>query len=666
MKSFTKKLLRAAPRILSLVLVFLFLGTSVVSALPLEQEQLDAYTMHSEWYNKNFQACVGGQASGTAIRIVIDPGHSGESKQFPDPATKLNDYDYPNDNENEEAFYVSLKVKEQLVEKGYQVTLTKGNDIDAKGVDSVTDPKVIQGAKLYASLRERAEVANKVNADLALSVHDDHGKNFDTWAELYTQKTQKFGGKTLYRENEGGKDRLEFKDDKVAELSQQYGKIFETERSAAEGRPVNNTDVNFEGRAPISPGNIPMVELFSKVPWVYNEVGAAPKGQYLGKAKLDMYVKGLVNSVLKAKPATQQSGGNLSGKDNVQKVFNFLVGQGLTGMQAAAVIGNFMQESGDKVSPTAKNPSSGAWGIAQWLGGRQTTLFEYADTGKLPTDKPGDKPAPKRDRGDLGMQLDYFWWEITKGPEAAAYHALDHLKAADTIEKATEQWHDDFERSGKDEKNIAHRVDSAKKVLALYGKDAPTSGSATGDTTTVCDSSGAAAVDCDNKTDANGNLSQVRQNVVCIMQAEYALWKDKKLKPGKDFHKYSQGRTEAWCADFVSWVYNQAGHPVTGNSKEWNRSGVIQLAEIGQEKKNGFTFHSPGGYTPKPGDIIIWAVREHTSMVSDVKDADNFTIIGGNQDGGGGGPTASSVTSYPVNKYKVYGEQKITGFVSPD
>jgi len=93
---------------------------------------------------------------------------------------------------------------------------------------------------------------------------------------------------------------------------------------------------------------------------------------------------------------------------------------------------------------------------------------------------------------------------------------------------------------------------------------------------------------------------------------------------------------------------------------------VIQLAEIGKQKKNGFAFHAPSGYAPKPGDIIIWSGSEHVSMVSDVKDANTFTIIGGNQDGGGGGPTASSVTSYEVSKGRAYGGQVITGFVSPD
>lgn len=650
-----------------LLMVLVFLGTSSAAAAPLTEEQGVAYSTGTAWYNRDFQACVGGQASGTAIKIVIDPGHSGTAKGVTDPTTGLYDYDYPVDNESDEDFYVSLKAKQQLVAAGYQVTLTKGDDISPNDVTSVTDPKVKKGAALSATFRERAEVANKINADLAFSVHDDHTQPWGSWAQLYTQKTANSGGETLYRENEGGGSHTTFKDDKVAALSQQYGKAFDTERAAAEGRAVDNTDANFAGRAPISPGTIPMVMLFSKVPWVYNEVGAGPAGQYLSQDKLDAYVKGLVNSVKKAKPATQQSGSNLSGKDNVQKVFNFFVGKGLNGLQAAAIIGNLEQESGDKVSPTAVNSSSGAYGIAQWLGGRKDTLFNYADTGKLPTDKDSDKPAPKRDKSDLGLQLDYFWWEVTKGPEVAGFHALDHLKAADTIEKATEGWHDDFERSAKDEANIPHRIEQAKKVLALYGKDAPTSGSATGDSTTVCDDSGTAAIDCQNIGDGNaGNLSQVRQNIVCIMKAEYGLWKDGKIKRGTDFHKYSQGRDENWCADFVSWVYKQAGHPVTGNSEDWNRPAVVQLSAIGQKQEHGFAFHNPDGYTPKPGDIIIWDTGEHTNMVSDVKDANNFTIIGGNQDSGGNGFTNSGVTSYDVNKGGVYGGQRITGFVSPD
>lgn len=69
----------------------------------------------------------------------------------------------------------------------------------------------------------------------------------------------------------------------------------------------------------------------------------------------------------------------LSGDDNRQKIFNFLISKGLTNEQAAGVLGNIQQESG--FSPTRQSESakfgSGAWGLAQWLSGRKSSLLKH-------------------------------------------------------------------------------------------------------------------------------------------------------------------------------------------------------------------------------------------------------------------------------------------------
>lgn len=168
---------------------------------------------------------------------------------------------------------------------------------------------------------------------------------------------------------------------------------------------------------------------------------------------------------------------------------------------------------------------------------------------------------------------------------------------------------------------------------------------------------------------SNGNCSNaingtVREKVVAIAKQELSLWESGQLTPGTSFHKYSQGRNENWCADFVSWVYNQAGYPLK-DTKEGNVPGVITIKEIG-EAGGKFNFHPVGsGYVPKPGDIVVQKTNaSHVNIVVAVE-GDIITVIGGNQGGSGdmnGYYARSKVTTYKMS----ITHEKNTGFVSPD
>lgn len=105
----------------------------------------------------------------------------------------------------------------------------------------------------------------------------------------------------------------------------------------------------------------------------------------------------------------------LTGNDNYQKAFNFFVGKGLTDVQAAAIIGNLMQES--HVNPNDVNPTSGAYGIAQWLGGRLTNLKNFAQ-------------ERNQDVSSLAVQLDFLWKELTSSYQTTV---LNPVKATDDL-----------------------------------------------------------------------------------------------------------------------------------------------------------------------------------------------------------------------------------------
>ncbi|GAA3627651.1 hypothetical protein GCM10022236_32460 [Microlunatus ginsengisoli] len=223
--------------------------------------------------------------------IVIDPGHSGRSIRSR-TTNGLLDFDYPNQPEMTEVFDISSCVADGLRADGYRVILTK-----RRASDSV-------------SLTERAEIANRAKADLAISVHDDHGQG-PAFQATYSQRGVSSNGHypTMYRGT--GARRTVFDQPKVAKASDRAAKIIARERAAAQGRPVGVRQNSFDGRAPLEPGNLALVELLADVPWVYNEMGALTGGSTTKRLSLAAetgYAKGLLDGVEAAVPIPGRSG----------------------------------------------------------------------------------------------------------------------------------------------------------------------------------------------------------------------------------------------------------------------------------------------------------------------------------------------------------------------
>ena len=181
--------------------------------------------------------------------------------------------------------------------------------------------------------------------------------------------------------------------------------------------------------------------------------------------------------------------------------------------------------------------------------------------------------------------------------------------------------------------------------------------------TAACGNTAVANINCTPDAATPGTAAptsssgSVAAKAVCIATAEYNLWKAGTLKPGTDFHKYSQGRNEDWCADFVSWVYNQAGYPLS-SAKDGNVPAVRTVKSIGQSGGK-FEWHPAGGsYTPRPGDLAIHdIIGSHVNMVVAV-DGGKITMIGGNQG-------KSPFTNSSVTQYSATGRDGVSGWVSP-
>src|SRR5699024_4490726 len=108
-----------------------------------------------------------------------------------------------------------------------------------------------------------------------------------------------------------------------------------------------------------------------------------------------------------------------------------------------------------ELDPTAVNPSSGAFGIAQWMGSRKAGLDAFAK-------KEGKKNT------DLDVQLDYLWKEMQSDYESNNLKNAGWSKNA-SISKNTSAFAYGFERMGRDEAMMSKREGNAKAFKEKYG-----------------------------------------------------------------------------------------------------------------------------------------------------------------------------------------------------
>lgn len=145
-------------------------------------------------------------------------------------------------------------------------------------------------------------------------------------------------------------------------------------------------------------------------------------------------------------PSTKSYTFNDSIQDRRKEAFEFFKSRGLSDIHAAGIVGALCGESGKQLNPNAKNPVSGAYGIAQWLGPRRKALFS----------KYGNNPT-------FNQQLEFILEELN-GPEK---RALDDLLSTTSIADATRSFTSMFERPSKKEieSSIKMRISSGEELL---------------------------------------------------------------------------------------------------------------------------------------------------------------------------------------------------------
>lgn len=124
-----------------------------------------------------------------------------------------------------------------------------------------------------------------------------------------------------------------------------------------------------------------------------------------------------------------------------QYIVSFFRNKGLTDSQARGILGNLMQES--RGNHTITNKTSGAFGLAQWLGPRKQRLIQ----------KYGNNPT-------VEQQLEFIWEELN----TTESKAFQHLLNTNTIADATRAFAQHFERSRKNEMNMNKRINFAYRA----------------------------------------------------------------------------------------------------------------------------------------------------------------------------------------------------------
>ncbi len=102
---------------------------------------------------------------------------------------------------------------------------------------------------------------------------------------------------------------------------------------------------------------------------------------------------------------------------------------------------------------------------------------------------------------------------------------------------------------------------------------------------------------------ANCNQTDLGKRVACFAERQWLSWQTEPSLHNVLLTDYTDGNSnEEWCADFVSYVYRQAGDSFTnGERSGWDEYNANNI------RYQGFTYHAANsGYIPRPGDVAYF------------------------------------------------------------
>lgn len=142
-----------------------------------------------------------------------------------------------------------------------------------------------------------------------------------------------------------------------------------------------------------------------------------------------------------------------------------------------------------------------------------------------------------------------------------------------------------------------------------------------------------------------------------IEKASNSQLDDKTANPGaNNYTKYGawyglNGPGAPWCAMFVAWCCSKAGVSTSIVPK------TASVSEFTSFAKNHNQFHSKSGYTPQPGDIIIYGSSgsSHTGLVYGTDGSNVITIEGNTSATNGADGGKCQKKTVPLNNSWIYG-----------
>ncbi|MDT2525140.1 phage tail tip lysozyme [Enterococcus raffinosus] len=268
-------------------------------------------------------------------------------------------------------------------------------------------------------------------------------------------------------------------------------------------------------------------------------------GIAIGTALITVFTGSLV-SVSDSDCIPSGSGGDINIDDkgmeaNAKSLYDtFIKEEQATPQGGAGALGALEFES--RLNPKAENPSSGAYGIAQWLGSRLDELTNLAK-------------SKGKEKSDLGVQVQLLLKELN---DPYYKKAKDGLKLTD-VHDAQKEWLLWFEGLSGDPSqwHLDERNAMADKWFAKFGTSDPAGGSAIGNATDGEQNT----LDCSSNSGDGGEILDVAKNWLGYF---YYVQLHPSSDLGSDFKNPNKsGGTD--CSGYVWLVLNKAGYKVPQN-----------------------------------------------------------------------------------------------------